>query len=69
MRRCDNGEKAYLGSPIESPACFRAEATRQVTISYNDVESDTLYLCDECVRVIRRSARRHGYRVKAKALP
>ena len=68
MRRCDNGEKAYLGSPIEPPACLRAAATHRVTIRYNDVESDTLYLCAHCARLIARSARRHGYRVEAKPL-
>lgn len=70
--RCDNGEKAYLGQPIFTPACYRGEATTQVTINYIegvDFDKDILNLCDACTRLAKKSARRSGYRVKTKPLP
>jgi len=62
---CDNGKSAHLGKPIVTPACFRGtEATQRVTVIYNDVEETTLNLCDACAKLLKNSARRHGYKVK-----
>lgn len=66
--KCDNGEKAYLGHPILSPACYRDEATREVTIEYNDVEKDVLNLCESCARRIMADARCHHYKVSSKKI-
>ena len=71
---CDNGEKAHLGQPIFTPACYRGEATTEVTINYInhlgvDFDKDTLNLCNDCTRLAKKSARRSGYRVKTKPLP
>jgi hypothetical protein len=43
--------------------CFNEPATVKVTVRYNDVESDTHVLCDECGRELKRDARSHGYSV------
>jgi len=72
--KCENGQRAYLGQAIVSPACYHAEAVKKVTVGYvnaiGDIfEEDTLSLCDECAKLIKRSARRHGNRVKVEALP
>lgn len=71
--RCDNGERTHLGQPIFTPACYRGEATTEVTINYHpgvdfDYDNDTLNLCDDCTRLAKKSARRSGYRVKTKPL-
>lgn len=66
--KCENGQKAYDGHAILSPACFRDEVTRQVTIEYNDVEKDVLNLCEGCARRIMADARRHHYKVRSKKL-
>lgn len=66
---CDNGVNAHLGQPIVSPACYRGtEATQEVTVIYNDVEKDTLNLCDACTKLLKMSARRHGYRIKTRKI-
>jgi len=70
---CENGERAHLGQPIVSGACYRGTATKEVTIGYvnaiGDIsEKDVIYLCDDCAKLVKRSARRHGNRVKVKPL-
>ena len=62
---CDNGKNAHLGRSIVSPACYReTEATQSVTVIYNEVEEDSLNLCEACTKLLKSSARRHGYKVK-----
>lgn len=67
MEKCENGQAAHLGHAICAPACYNDAAVRTVTVSYNEVEKDTLQLCEECAKVISRDARRHGYRVSSKS--
>ncbi len=66
--KCENGENAYLGHPILSPTCFRDEATRQVTIEYNDVEKNVLHLCESCARRIKNDAMARHYKVRTKRI-
>ena len=66
MEKCANGQAAYRGHPICAPACYNGVAVRTITVSYNEVEEDTLHLCQECAKVISRDARRHGYRVSSR---
>lgn len=66
--KCINGEKAHLGQPIFSPACYRGEATTTLTIfydQYRDTNSDVLALCAPCCKLGKRSARRLGYGYKS----
>ena len=62
--KCDNGQAAYRGHPICAPACHGGVAVRTITIVYNEVEKDTLHLCQKCSGVISRDAHRHGYKVR-----
>ncbi len=55
---CDN----YL-HPILRPNCYANAVARRVRIEYNDVEHDTLNLCDKCAHNIAVDARRYGYSV------
>jgi protein-arginine kinase activator protein McsA len=50
------------------PQCHNNEATVALTIIYNEVESDTRNLCDDCEKLFRRDARRHGYKIRSKRL-
>lgn len=59
--RCDND--ASLTSRIVSPQCWWGTARWLVTVTYSEVESDTLTLCDACARAVKTDARRHGYKV------
>ena len=61
---CDNGHSAYIGHPLVSPACLRANATTKVVIIYSPCERDTIHLCGPCTKLIKADARRHGYRVE-----
>ncbi len=61
--------KAHLGQPIVAPGCGpNTPATLRMTITYTDVETDTLILCEKCTGLIKRSAHRHGYRVKSQPI-
>ncbi len=66
--KCENGESAYLGHAILSPACYRDEATREVTIEYSDVEKDVLFLCKGCAGRIMADARHRHYKVSSKKI-
>ena len=67
---CDNAHMnhARLYGGHVSPQCYNNEATQQLTITYNAVESDTLKLCAECVKIVKRDAMRHRYKVKTRNL-
>jgi len=58
---CDNYQNE-MGAPIVPPACYQGQATKKLTIQYNEVEKDSLNLCAKCCQLIARDARRHGYR-------
>jgi len=62
---CDNAsyKRSY---PIITPQCYSNKATRQVTISYNEVESDSLSVCDACAKALRRDCRGRGYRFSSR---
>lgn len=62
---CDNRNSSARGG-IVSPGCYANEATKKIKISYDkhDIETDTLDLCDQCVKVVGKDARRHGYKVE-----
>ena len=64
--RCDNSS-LRAGGAIVAPACAGNLPTRTVTITYNEVESDSLRLCDECSKTVATDARRHGYGVSGAA--
>jgi len=64
--RCDNDSS--MGHTIIAPACYQKIATKKVVIKYNDVERDTLSLCDRCADAIKADAQRHGYKVAFSAL-
>ena len=60
--QCENASR--LGHyPVVSPQCWDGTATRTVTVQYNEVEKDTLYLCAECAKAVAKDARRRGYKV------
>lgn len=54
--KCDNATHRIL-----SPTCPGKPATHRVTITYNEVESDELLVCESCGENLVRDARRHGY--------
>lgn len=69
MRYCDNSVVQLKGrSPIVGGGCFNADATKSVVVTYNEVEEDTLHLCPECAKTVKREARRHGYSVRVETL-
>ena len=60
--QCENASR--LGHyPVVSPQCYDGAATRIVTIQYNEVEKDTLLLCNNCAKAVAKDARRRGYKV------
>jgi hypothetical protein len=64
---CDNA--SYKGShPIITPQCYSKKATRRVTVIYSHCESDSLQLCEECTKVLKRDVRRHGYQFSSHKL-
>jgi len=52
-------------SPSEGLGCLKGKATRRVTVEYNEVEADTLNLCEECYKRLKVLVRRHGYRLRS----
>lgn len=48
--------------------CCKGKVTRQVTVIYNEVERDTLYLCEDCYRGLLRSVRKYGYKLTSTKL-
>ena len=60
--KCDNDSS--MGHCVINPQCFRGEATVILTIEYNEVERDTLNLCEDCAKNVAKDAKRHGYKVK-----
>jgi len=65
--KCENASINGTGVSVY-PQCFNNEATREVTVIYNEVERDTLYLCNECTKNLKRDARKHGYKVITKRI-
>jgi len=79
---CDNASRGPNGwkggvSPTPggvsiTPQCLDSPAARVVTVYYDeymdDGEHDTMNLCDECYRILRKEARAHGYKLRGKKL-
>ena len=63
---CENSSK--LTNNIVSPKCFDGGQEYEVKVSYNDVESDTLRLCESCMNAVKTDARRFKYEVNVKKL-
>ena len=62
---CDN---AYNSGSIVPGGCCSQQATKTVKIIYNEVEYDTLKLCNLCCKLISKDAKKHGYLVEIKEL-
>ena len=66
MAVCENA--STTGHNIGIPQCFSSKATRQVTVKYNDVETNILTLCNDCAEAVAADARRHHYEVTNRPL-
>lgn len=64
--KCDND--GSTGHYIINPQCFQGKATLEVTVKYNDVESDVLNLCSDCAGYVKKDARRHGCKVSTRRI-
>lgn len=60
--QCDNDSS--MGHRVIYPQCFKGKVTKRVTIQYNEVESDTLDLCDDCTKNVAEDARHRRYKVR-----
>lgn len=58
---CENSSK--LTNNIVNPKCYDGKKEYKVTISYNDIENDILFLCANCMKTIKKEGRKHGYKV------
>lgn len=47
----------------EGLGCFKGVATRKVEVVYNEVEKDSLNLCEDCYKRLRVLVRRQGYKL------
>ena len=48
----------------EYPTCFNNKAEMKLTVIYNEIEKDTLYLCNSCGEAIKKDAENRNYKVK-----
>lgn len=64
---CDNASRRGTGVSVK-PQCNQGLRENEVTVIYNAVDRDTMVLCNECTKHLRREARRHGYKVDIKPL-
>jgi len=56
-------------SPSEGLGCFKGIAKHKVVITYSpSTETDTLKLCDECLKRLRHLARKQKYKIKTEPL-
>jgi len=60
---CQNSSNS--GNYPHSPQCYRGIVENKVDVFYNDsnTDMDSLLLCKECSKSIKKQARRYGYRV------
>ena len=54
--------------PTDGLGCFKGIATRQVQVTYNEVEKDSLNLCESCYKQLKVSVRRQGYKLTSERL-
>jgi hypothetical protein len=64
---CDNANSNGSGITVK-PQCFRNRALYKVTVRYNEAESDTANLCEECMQALKKDAEPRGYKITAKEL-
>jgi hypothetical protein len=64
---CDNSSRRGKGVSL-TPQCNDGKREFEVTVAYNDAESDTMTLCSECTKNLKADARRHHYKVTVKRL-
>lgn len=54
---------------IMNPGCFKEEAKYEVVIHYNKLnDTDSLLLCENCMKLIVGDAKKHGYRIDVKLI-
>lgn len=63
---CENSN--HLAQGIGVARCWYGVAVRKVTVTYNEVESDTFDLCYDCAERLRKDARKHGYQCRSKRM-
>jgi len=68
-KMCENSYVAGGGRQIVGPGCYNNPAEYVCTVSYNDLESDTLYLCKSCRDALRADAKRNSYSFRSQRLP
>jgi len=64
---CDNASRRGSGVGIK-PQCYDGKREYECTVIYNEVESDTMVLCSECRKQLKKEARRYGYKFKSRRL-
>jgi len=66
MKNCQNS--STLGAQIIAGGCFAGIASVLLTVRYNDVESHTLRLCEDCAGAVKRDAGRCGFKTNKKRI-
>ncbi len=63
---CDNASRR--GRVSVTPQCYDGPREFDVTVIYNPGKygRDSMVLCKECLKILRREGRRRGYRVAVK---
>ena len=65
---CDNASsntEVNLGRGIGvTPQCYDNKQEYKVIIHYSEFERGITYLCGECLKRLRKSARKYGYKVE-----
>lgn len=64
---CDNSTKRGRGISLD-PRCYDGGREYECTVSYDEhgIETDTMILCSECTRNLRKDSRKHKYRFTSK---
>ena len=64
---CENGARnndINYGRGIGVLQCYDNPAVVRATVIYNYNESDSMNLCDECLKNLKKSARKNHYKIK-----
>ncbi|MGC9100845.1 MAG: hypothetical protein ACP5HC_06275 [Caldisericum sp.] len=69
---CENASDNGQGVGIK-PQCWNNQAEVKVTVFYkncmgDESESDTMYLCKECTKALKKLARKYGHKVRTTKL-
>lgn len=65
---CDNAHVKRHVTSVVTPSCYDNLAEYVCEVTYNEVDSDTVYLCAECRERLRREVRRNGYRFRSRRI-